>query len=127
MPHDWVPIAFFAMILGIVAIGVSFAYSVRRLQNRERMLALEKGIPVTFDALGDAARLVARARRTAIILASTGIGIILCFAAIAWVERELDVLNGAAIGIIPLVIGAGLFIDYRLQLRELDQMSPARP
>lgn len=71
--------------------------------------------------------MVARARRTAIVLTSTGVGIILCFGAIAWVERELDALNGAAIGIIPLIIGAGLFIDYRLQLRELDQLNPARP
>jgi hypothetical protein len=122
MHELWVPIALFAMILGIVAIGVSFAYSVRRLQSKETMLALEKGLPVPFDPVANSARLVARARRTAIVLTSMGIGIILSFALIAWVEREIDVLNGSALGIIPLLIGIGLFIDYRLQVKELEQL-----
>ena len=122
MKELWIPIAFFAMIFGIVAVGVYFAFSVRRLQNRERMLALEKGVPVPFDPVTNPARIVARARRTAIILISTGLGVVLCFGVIAWVEREMDALNGSALGIIPLLIGLGLFIDYRLQLNELRQL-----
>jgi hypothetical protein len=121
--HDFlIPVAFFAMILGIVAIGVSFAYSVRRLQSRETMLALEKGLPVPFDPVANSARLVARARRTAIVLTSMGVGIILSFALISWIEKNTDVLNASALGIIPLLIGIGLFIDYRLQVKELNQL-----
>jgi Domain of unknown function (DUF6249) len=121
--HDFlIPVAFFAMILGIVAIGVSFAYSVRRLQSRETMLALEKGLPVPFDPVANSARLVARARRTAIVLTSMGVGIILSFALISWIEKNTDVLSASALGIIPLLIGIGLFIDYRLQVKELNQL-----
>jgi uncharacterized BrkB/YihY/UPF0761 family membrane protein len=126
MHENWVPIALFAMILGIVGISTAFAYNVRRLQNRERMLALEKGLPGTFDSFTDAARLVAKARRTAIVLIATGVGIVLCFAAIGAIEHEVDALNGSAIGIIPLLIGIGLFVDYRLQVKELRQLSETR-
>jgi uncharacterized BrkB/YihY/UPF0761 family membrane protein len=125
--HDaMIPIAMFAMILGIVAIYTYFAFSVRRLQNRERMLALEKGFSGSFDSFTDAARLVAKARRTAIVLIATGVGIVLCFAAIGGIEHEVEALNGSAIGIIPLLIGIGLFVDYRLQLKELNQFSETR-
>lgn len=125
--HDaLVPVAMFAMILGIVATYTYFAFSVRRLQNRERMLALEKGLSGSFDSFTDAARLVAKSRRTAIVLISAGVGIVLCFAAIAGIEREVDALNGSAVGIIPLLIGIGLFIDYRLQMKELGQLSETR-
>jgi len=34
---------------------------------------------------------------------------------------ERDVLAGAAVGIIPLAIGIGFFIDYNLQKRELSR------
>ena len=125
--HDvGVPIALFTMILGIVAIATYFAFSVRRLQNKERMLAIEKGMSGSFDSFGDASRQVAKSRRTAIMLIATGIGIILCFAAIAGIEHEFDALNGSAIGIIPLLIGIGLFVDYRLQAKELGQLSETR-
>src|SRR4051812_13406083 len=126
MQQTWVPIAMFAMILGIVAIATYFAFNVRRLQNKERMLAIEKGLSPGFDSFGDASRQVAKSRRTAIILIATGIGIILCFAAISGIEHEFEALNGSAIGIIPLLIGFGLFIDYRLQLKELDKLSETR-
>ncbi len=108
MHETWIPIALFGMILGIVCGAFYFAYSVRRLQNREKMLALEKGLPIPLDRTADPARLIARARRTAIILISTGIGIALSFGVIAWVEKEMDALNGSALGIIPLLIGIGL-------------------
>jgi Domain of unknown function (DUF6249) len=123
MHETWIPIALFGMILGIVCGAFYFAYSVRRLQNREKMLALEKGLPIPLDRTADPARLIARARRTAIILISTGIGIALSFGVIAWVEKEMDALNGSALGIIPLLIGIGLLIDYRLQVKEFTQLN----
>jgi len=123
MHENWVPIALFAMILGIVAIATYFAFNVRRLQNKERMLAIEKGMSLGFDSFGDASRQVAKSRRTAIMLIATGIGIVLCFGAIALIEQEKEALNGSAIGIIPLLIGLGLFVDYRQQLKELEKLS----
>lgn len=126
MHENWVPIALFGMILGIVAISTYFAFNVRRLQNKERMLAIEKGMSGSFDSYGDAARQVARSRRSAIVLIATGVGIVLCFVAIAGIEHEIDALNGSAIGIIPLLIGLGLFVDYRLQLKELEKLSETR-
>ena len=127
MNNTWVPIALFGMVLGIVAVSLYYGFSVRRLQNRERMLALEKGLPAVFDPQSDPAHLVARARRTAIVLTSIGVGIILCFSVIAKIENEIDIMNGAAVGLIPLLIGIGLFVDYRLQAKELEQLRQTQP
>jgi hypothetical protein len=35
--------------------------------------------------------------------------------------EEHDVLSGAAIGLIPLAIGVGFLIDYKLQKRDLSR------
>src|ERR1700760_3765546 len=61
----------------------------------------------------------ANTRRTAILLISSGLGLIFFFAVLAWIVSEHDVLAGAAVGLIPLTIGAGFLIDYKLQKRDL--------
>jgi hypothetical protein len=61
------------------------------------------------------------ARRTGIVLVSVGIGLTLFFITLSYIVGERDVLAGAAVGIIPLAIGIGFFIDYHLQKRELSR------
>jgi hypothetical protein len=69
----------------------------------------------------DPLRSLGNARRTGIVLVSAGLGLSLFFVALSMILRERDVLAGAAIGIIPLAIGVGFFIDYNLQKRELSR------
>ena len=69
----------------------------------------------------DPLRSLGNARRTGIVLVSTGVGLALFFIALSIILQERDVLSGAAIGIIPLAIGIGFFVDYNLQMRELSR------
>lgn len=60
------------------------------------------------------------ARRTAIILCSVGVGAILFFLILANIEHDHEIYSGAAAAIVPLAIGIGFFIDYRLQKRDFE-------
>jgi hypothetical protein len=69
----------------------------------------------------DPLRSLGNARRAGIVLVSVGLGLTLFFIVLSYIVRERDVLAGAAVGIIPLAIGIGFFIDYNLQKRELSR------
>jgi hypothetical protein len=69
----------------------------------------------------DPLRSLGNARRTGIILVSVGLGLSIFFITLSVILRERDVLSGAAIGILPLAIGIGFFVDYNLQKRELSR------
>jgi hypothetical protein len=64
---------------------------------------------------------LANARRTAIVLISSGIGLALFFILLAYILSERDVLAGAAVGLMPLAVGIGFVIDYHLQKRDLSR------
>jgi predicted RND superfamily exporter protein len=79
---------------------------------------LPEGDPI--DTSPDPRKSAARTRLTAIILIATGLGTALAFATLAWVVQQRDVLSAAAFAIIPLAIGIGMLIDYRMQSRALE-------
>jgi hypothetical protein len=125
-----VPVA--GCLVGIVAIvsGVWFEAQQRRNKAEQRMAMIARGLPIaeierllgTGDEekrVKDPLRSLGNARRTALVLISTGAGLALFFIALAVILRERDVLSGAAIGIIPGAIGIGFLVDYNLQKREL--------
>jgi hypothetical protein len=131
---DWhwspfmVPIG--AFVVGIVAIvsGVAGGAYKQRLKTEQRLAMLARGMSASdiekvLSADGRAAKDplqgIATTRRTAIVLISTGIGIMLSFLVLAWIVSEHEVLSGGAFGLIPLSIGVGFFIDYNLQKRDL--------
>jgi hypothetical protein len=64
---------------------------------------------------------LANTRRAAIVLISSGVGLILFFLLLTWIVNEHEVLSGAAVGFIPLAIGVGFVIDYKLQKRDLSR------
>ncbi len=128
-----VPVAAFAMVLGIVIVANISNYHNRRLKSEERMAAIAKGIPLPPDPETD---LVAMAGRTAfidrpqnarglrtggIVLISVGVGMILFAYFLAWIVQEHDVLAVAAAGLIPLAVGVGLLVDYGLRIRGVAQ------
>jgi hypothetical protein len=69
----------------------------------------------------DPLRSLSNARRAGIILVSSGIGLMLFFIALEVIIGKREILSGAAIGLIPLAIGVGFFVDYSLQKRELSR------
>ncbi|HEY6377202.1 MAG TPA: DUF6249 domain-containing protein [Edaphobacter sp.] len=124
--------AFVVAIVGIVAGIWSQAHAVR-IKAEQRMAMLARGMSIADieQLLGsgqdekkapkDPLRSLGNARRAGIVLVSTGAGLILFFFALTAIIGEHEILSGAAAGLIPLAIGIGFFIDYRLQKRELSR------
>ena len=126
-----VPVAGCAMVLGIVIAGVWSNVRSREVQSQERLAAIAQGVPIppTPEELAiihgrpsqDLARRRANIRLSGIVLLGVACGLILFFIALAAVLRERDVLCGAAVGLIPLGIGAAFLVDTRIQTQEIEQ------
>ena len=121
-----------ACVVGIVAIIVGVAgggYKQKlRADQLQAMLArgmsaveIEKLLTTEARTTRDPLQRVAGTRRIAIVLISSAVGIMLFFLVLAGIVKEQQVLSGAAIGLIPLSIGVGFLIDYKLQKRELSR------
>lgn len=124
-----------AFVVAIVAIisGIISQAHTSRIKAEQRMAMLARGMSVTEieQLLGkrgddektvkDPMRSLGNARRTGIVLCSSGIGLMVFFFALTVILREREILAGAAIGFIPLCIGIGFFIDYHLQKREMSR------
>ncbi|MDE1175479.1 MAG: hypothetical protein PW789_02625 [Edaphobacter sp.] len=124
-----------AFVVAIVAIvsGIWSDMQTKRIRADQRMAMLARGMAIDDieKVLGkvreeekpikDPLRSLSIARRTGIVLTSTGVGLIIFFIALTAILQERDVLSGAAAGLIPLAIGIGFFIDYNLQKRELSR------
>lgn len=125
-----VPVAAFAMVLGIIiAQQVAQAHK-RRLQSEERLAAIARGLPLPSEPLSEpvtseaAQRRRARSLRTAaIVLTSTSAGTAVFAFLLVWILQERDILSLAALSVVPLAIGIGLFVDYRFQTREIEQLA----
>lgn len=124
-----VPVAGCAMVLGLVFSGAWSNLQQRRVQSEERLAAIAAGVPIppTPEELAvlhgrptrDLRRLHGNIRLTGIVLLSAAVGLILFFVVLAAILRVREVLSGAAVGLIPLAIGAGFMIDARLKAREI--------
>ena len=106
-------LAMITLLIVIPALLLGTAYLFRRLESRERLLAIEKGVyrPISAEEGHQ------RTRRVAIVLIATGVGVILAFVLEAFAHRRPPVAAG--LGIIPLTIGLGLLFDLHLQSRAL--------
>lgn len=125
--------AFVVAIVAIIAGAMNQAHT-RRIKAEQRMAMLARGLPLEdierlVGSAGeperqprDINRSMSNARRTALVLISSGIGIILFFVALRIILHEPGVLAGAPIGLVPLVIGLGFWVDYRLQAREVARL-----
>jgi len=114
-----------AEVIGLVAVvltcGLPVAmlytyYRVRKLRTEERLAALERGAEIPMEP---ELSQFARSRRAGILLVSGGLGFLLTFLVIARVVGEPDTLAAAALGILPLAVGLGYFLDAALIRRDL--------
>jgi hypothetical protein len=128
-----VPIGAFAVAIVAVIAGIwSQAHAVR-VKAEQRMAMLARGMSVAEierlvgtkeeeqRAPKDPLRSLGNARRAGISLVSSGVGLMLFFFALTAIIGQREILSGAAVGLIPLAIGIGFFIDYNLQKRELSR------
>lgn len=128
-----IPLGAFAVAIVAIVSGIWSDINNKRIRADQRMAMLARGMSVEDieKVLGkpndvdrppkDPLRSLSNARRTGIVLVSSGIGIMLFFIALEVILHEREVLSGAAVGLVPLAIGIGFFIDYHLQKRELSR------
>jgi hypothetical protein len=128
-----IPLGAFAIAIVAIISGVMGEAQRRRLKAEQRMSMVARGMSaedidkllggVNDDArrVKDPLRSLANTRRTAIVLISTGFGLILFSLALAMIVGHHEVLSAGAAGLIPLAIGVGFFIDYNLQKRDLSR------
>ena len=128
-----IPLGAFAVAIVAIIAGIWSQAHRERVRAGQRMAMLARGMSVVeIERLmgtkeeeqrspKDPLRSLSNARRTGIILVSSGTGIMLFFFALTAIIGEREILSGAAVGLIPLAIGIGFFIDYYLQKRELSR------
>lgn len=128
-----VPVAGCIMILGLGASGIYSEIRGKQLRSHERMLMLQKGVPTAEiermmnaasrvdKAQRDPVRSLANARRTAVILLSAGVGVVLFGLVLFLLFHERGTLVVSGIGLVNLCIGGGFLVDYSMQKRELSR------
>jgi hypothetical protein len=136
-----VPVAGCLMILGIF--GIYSEIDQRRIRSQERMTLLARGMSiediervqrqVANENAIDPVRTLNNIRRTAMILLACGVGIIAFGLLLAAILQMRVLLIVPAAGLIPMAIGVGFWVDYKMQARDLarfglevDTQNPAR-
>jgi hypothetical protein len=117
------------MILGLGAFGIYSEMDQKRLRSQERMTLLARGMSiddierlqrqVQSEDVSDPVRTMNNIRRTAMILFGSGVGIFVFGLLLAAILQTRVLLIVAAAGLIPVAIGVGFWIDYKMQARDL--------
>ena len=128
-----IPLSAFLVVIVAIVAGALTNIHQRRLKAEQRMAMLQRGMPVADierllgakdepDIPRDPLRRLRNTRTTAIVLISFGLGAILFFVALTSIVHEHEVLAGAATALVPLAIGIGFLVDYRLQARDIARL-----
>ena len=117
------------MILGLGCFGIYSEMDQKRLRSQERMTLLARGMSiedierlqrqVQNEDVTDPVRTMNNIRRTAMILFGSGAGILVFGLLLAAILQMRVLLVVAAAGLIPIAIGVGFWIDYKMQARDL--------
>ncbi len=116
MGEDVIGLVAVVLTCGLPVAALYTYYRVRKLRTEERLAALARGTEIPIEP--ELSQL-ARSRRAGILLVSGGLGSMIMFAVIARVVGEPETLVGSAVGILPLAVGIGYFVDAALIHRDL--------
>jgi uncharacterized protein DUF6249 len=109
--------AFWLPVLALVSL-----YFFRKLQLQQRLLEIERGASPTIAREAGPAR----TRRAGIVCIAAGLGVCIGDAIIVAATRDPQAWALQALGVVPIAVGIGLLVDYRLARRDLDSPSPGR-
>lgn len=126
MHFQHVALVILAAAFWLPTLALITLYFFRKLQLQERLQAIERGADLTLDREATAAR----TRRSGIVCIAGGLGLSLADVIVAFAARDPMALVGQALAVVPVAIGLGLVVDYRIARRELDRQPPvaaARP
>jgi hypothetical protein len=117
------------MILGLGCFGIYSEMDQKRVRSQERMTLLARGMSiedierlqrqVQNEDVTDPVRTMNNIRRTAMILFGSGAGVLVFGLLLAAILQARVLLIVAAAGLIPIAIGVGFWIDYKMQARDL--------
>jgi hypothetical protein len=110
-----IQIAAIAAAFWVPTLALLALYFFRKLQLQERLQAIERGADLTVDREATAAR----TRRSGIVCIAGGLGLSVANVIVVVVSRDPVALVGQAVAVVPIAIGLGLLVDYRLARREL--------
>lgn len=116
MGGDLIGLVAVVLTCGLPVAALYTYYRVRKLRTEERLAALAKGAQIPMEP---ELSQFARSRRAGLLLVSGGLGFMATFAVIARVVNEPETLVAAALGILPLAVGIGYFLDAALIHRDL--------
>jgi hypothetical protein len=124
-----VPVAGCLMILGLGCFGIYSEMDQKRIRSQERMTLLARGMPiedierlqrqVQNEDVTDPARTMNNIRRNAMILFGAGAGIVAFGLLLSAILQMRVLLIVPAAGMIPIAIGIGFWVDYKMQARDL--------
>jgi hypothetical protein len=109
--------AFWLPVLALVSI-----YFFRKLHLQQRLIEIERGVHPTVDREGAPAR----TRRAGIVCLAAGVGVCLGDVIIVVATRDPQAWALQAVGLVPIAVGIGLLIDYRLASRDRDRQAHDR-
>jgi Domain of unknown function (DUF6249) len=116
MGEDVVALVAVVLTCGLPVAALYTYYRVRKLKTEERLAALARGAEIpTEPELSQ----FGRSRRAGILLVSGGLGIMIMFSVIARIVGQPQTLVAAAVGILPLAVGIGYFLDAALIHRDM--------
>jgi hypothetical protein len=119
---SWVLIS---VVWAIFPLAMTFAgVMVQRLRTKERLLAIEKGVPLPPTSPRRALspwEFAANFRLAGIICVAVGLGLLVLFTALAeTLPPERGFPKGViAVSAVPFFVGLGLLLEYRIRRKEL--------
>ncbi len=117
MDPQFIQLVILAAAFWVPTVGLVALYFFRKLQLKERLLAIERGADLIVDRDATASR----TRRSGIVCIAGGLGLSAANVILAIAANNPLARVGPAIAVVPISIGLGLLVDYRIARRDLSR------